>query len=40
MLMGVLEDSNIEIGEAEEVDGPGMNHLKPFDMEPRRKIHN
>ena len=38
--VGVSEVSNVETGEAEEVDVPDMNHLKPFDMAPRRSIDN
>ena len=38
--MGVSEVSNVENGEAEEVDVPDMNHVKPFDMAPRRSIDN
>ena len=35
---GVSEESDVDSGAAEEVEVPDLNHLKPFDMEPKRKV--
>ena len=36
--VGESEDSDVENGEAKEVDDPDTNQLKTFDMKPRRSI--
>ena len=36
--VGVSEESDVESGEAEKVEVPDLTHLKPFDMEPKRKV--